>query len=140
MAAPCNINHKFDKEPMELLKELSSNQYLIADVTQQTEPSTTDLLDQARAAMGINLQKILFRRRTPVCEVIDKIDRMETRYPKEISYVVLKHRVRDERSCRPVRRTVTYIERLKDCHKKLNKKLFTLKTKQYVVAFEAMKN
>ena len=134
MTAPCNITHKFGEESLKLLRELNSNRYVIADVTVQV-PSTPDRIDQERA----ELEKELFRMKTPVCEVIKKIDRNESRYPIEINYVVLRHHIRDKAICRPVRRTVTYFERKSGCHKQLNKKLFSKKVKKFEVAFEAMK-
>lgn len=114
-----------------ILKILGTNRYFIVNSTIKEVPADVNT-EVALLKYSITQKKISKR---PSCEVEVTINVNKNRIPNEIIFVKLKSK-QDGIICRPVARTITYIE--KGPGNELFENIYYIKKKKYVIAYEAL--
>lgn len=78
-----------------------------------------------------------FSERKPYCQVEKVLTKDDNRIPYVITHVKLK-KVKDIYRCRPVVQEITYLEKEPEFNKAFQQKLYRIKQKKFIVAFEAV--
>lgn len=78
-----------------------------------------------------------FSERKPYCQVEKVLTKDDNRIPYVITHVKLK-KVKDIYRCRPVVQEITYLEKEPELNKAFQQKLYRIKQKKFIVAFEAV--
>ena len=78
-----------------------------------------------------------FSERKLYCQVEKNSTKDENRIPYVITHVKLKN-VKDIYRCRPVVQEITYLEKEPELNKAFQQKLYRIKQKKFIVAFEAV--
>ena len=108
-------------------KSIFSSAYLIVNSTIQD--IYTNLTDD-----GFQNE---FSERKPYCQVEKVLTEDDNRIPYAITHVKLK-KVKDKYRCRPVVQEITYLEKEPEFNKEFQQKLYRIKQKKFIVAFEAV--
>ena len=74
----------------------------------------------------------------PYCKYMKVYDNSEYRYPRRIAYAVLVDKT-DIMKCRPVIRSIIYIEQDRKATSHFDQNLYRLRKKRYVISYEAVK-
>ena len=124
-------------------KNIYSNAYLIINSTIQDVEA--DIYTKLMTAAWIDIptkfmtecifQKELSKRK-PYCQVEKVLTKDNNRIPYEITHVKLINK-KDICSCRPVVKKITYLEKEPELNKEFQQKLYRIKQKKFIVAFEA---
>ena len=78
-----------------------------------------------------------FSERKPYCQVEKVLTKDDNRIPYVITHAKLK-KVKDIYRCRPVVQEITYLEKEPELDKAFQQKLYRIKQKKFIVAFEAV--
>ena len=78
-----------------------------------------------------------FSERKPYCQVEKVLTKDDNRIPYVITHVKLK-KIKDIYRCRPVVQEITYLEEEPELNKAFQQKLYRIKQKKFIVAFEAV--
>ena len=78
----------------------------------------------------------IFPERKPCCPVEKVPTEDNNRIPFVITHVKLKNE-KDSSHCRPVVQTITYLEKEPEFNKVFQQKLYRIKQREFIVAFEA---
>ena len=86
----------------------------------------------------LQIQESKLKSFEPHCKYMKVYDSSKYRYPRRITYAVLVDKT-DIMKCRPVIRSITYIEQDKEATTHFNKNLYKLKKKRYIISYDAVK-
>ena len=117
-------------------KLLQSKKYLVI-------AHTGDIKMERNNKQDIDNQNIKYKRfrmlnAKPLCPTVRVKDVNEKRIPREIIYEELIDK-KDSNKCRPIIRTITYIEKKNHLNQHLGQRLYRLKKMMFVIGYEAMK-
>ena len=113
-------------------KNILSDAYLIVNSTIQDVEADFDT-----KLMIEDIFPKEFLKRKPYCQVKKVLTKENNRIPYAITHVELKEG-KDISHCRPVVQKITYLEKEPEFDKVFQQKLYRIKQREFVVAFEAL--
>lgn len=116
-------------------KLLQSKKYLVIAHTGDIKMERNNKQDIDNQNIKYKMFRMLNAK--PLCPTVRVKDVNEKRIPREIIYEELTDK-KDSNKCRPIIRTITYIEKKNHVNQHLGQRLYRLKKMMFVIGYEAM--